>query len=256
MMSSAVRILGCGRRSGTASSLIAPPFHRSTRPACGSGLSRRSVMFASPGRVRSSCLRSLSVVVGAAQTAPRSSPRARIAARSSPNALPAVVGPRLAGTRGGGAQGVRAVGEGFVERAAGAEALEGGGEAAAGLAHPVLADGPGGHGGLLAEDEVRPGGAWPPVAAVLEPGEEQVPGQVIQRAGLAADDQPPAAGIDVGQVELADCPGPGRLDGGQGEREAGGGGDGGGPSLVYLAGLEEAQGPQAVVDGAGGVAED
>ncbi len=160
---------------------------------------------------------------------------------------------------GGEVQGVGTVGEGFVELAAGAEALEGGGEAAAGLGHPVLADGPGGHGGLLAEDEVRPGGAWPPVAAVLEPGEEQVPGQVIQRAGLAADDQPPAAGIDVGQVELADGLGPGRVDGGQGEREAGGGGDGGGPSLVYLAGLkwlEEAQGPLAVVDAAGGVAED
>src|SRR5206468_612264 len=82
MVSSAVRILGCRRRSGTVSSLIAPPFHRSTRPACGPGSSRCRVMFTSSSRVRSSCLRSLSVVVGASQTAPRSSPRARIAARS------------------------------------------------------------------------------------------------------------------------------------------------------------------------------
>ena len=83
MVSSSVRIFGCGRRSGTVSSLIAPPFHRKTRRACGSGSSRRAVMFTSSSRVRSSCLRSLSVVVGASHTWPRSSPRARIAARSA-----------------------------------------------------------------------------------------------------------------------------------------------------------------------------
>ena len=38
MVSSDVRILGCPRRSGTVSSLIAPPFHRSTRAACGPGV--------------------------------------------------------------------------------------------------------------------------------------------------------------------------------------------------------------------------
>src|ERR1019366_3680149 len=86
-----------------------------------------------------------------------------------------------------------------------------------------------------------------------------MPGQVVERAGPAGDDQSPAAQVDVGEAELADGSGPGGVDGGQGEREAGGGGDGGGCGLVYLAGLEglqEAQGPLAVGDAAGGVSED
>jgi hypothetical protein len=60
--------LGWRRRSGTVRSLIAPPFQRSIRAAFGAGSSRCSVMFTSSIRVRSSCLRSLSVVVGASHT--------------------------------------------------------------------------------------------------------------------------------------------------------------------------------------------
>src|ERR1019366_625586 len=170
MVSSSVRILGWGRRSGTVSSLIAPPFHRSTRRACGSGSSRRSVMFTSPGRVRSSCLRSLSVVVGASQTAPRSSPSARIAARScSERALG-----RAAPRRGGGGLaagelglgvgvlaeglfpfGFQAAGDQPVVRVDGPVAALGPGRVVAGLLHLAV---PLGEGGVVAVFELPGGG--------------------------------------------------------------------------------------------------
>ena len=81
-MSSAVRFFGGWRLSGTVSSVIAPPFHRSSSSARLSAGPRCTVMATSSSRVRSSCLRSLSVVVGACHTLPRSSARARTAARS------------------------------------------------------------------------------------------------------------------------------------------------------------------------------
>jgi hypothetical protein len=99
------------------------------------------------------------------------------------------------------------------------EPLEGGREAAACLGQPVLADGPGGHGGLLVDDQVRVGGAGPAAAAVLQPGQEQAPGQVIERAGPARDDQPPAAEVDVAEVKLPDGLGPGGVHGGQRDRD-------------------------------------
>ena len=76
---------------------------------------------------------------------------------------------------------------------------------------------------------------------------------------LARDDQPPVAEVDVAEVKLPDGLGPGGVDGGQGDREAGGRCDGGGGGLVYLGGLQrldEDQGTLAVADAAGGVAED
>ena len=60
-------------------------------------------------------------------------------------------------------------------------------------------------------------------------------------------------------MKLPDGLGPGGVDGGQGDREAGGRCDRGGRGLVYLGGLQrldEDQGPLAVADAAGGVAED
>ena len=87
----------------------------------------------------------------------------------------------------------------------------------------------------------------------------RLPGQVVERAGPARDDQPPAAEVDVAEMELPDGLGPGGVDGGQRDREAGGGGDGGGGGLVDLGGLQrldEDQGTLAVADAAGGVAED
>src|SRR5271166_6835967 len=68
---------------------------------------------------------------------------------------------------GGQVQGVGAVGEGFLELAVDSQALEGGGETAATLGQPVLADRPGGHCGLLVEDQVRVGGDGPAAGAVL-----------------------------------------------------------------------------------------
>ena len=70
--------------------------------------------------------------------------------------------------------------EGFLELPVDAQPFQGGGQAAAGFGEPVLADRSGGHGGLLVDDQVRVGGARPPVAAVLEPGQQQLTGQVIQ----------------------------------------------------------------------------
>ena len=87
----------------------------------------------------------------------------------------------------------------------------------------------------------------------------RLPGQVVERAGLAGDDQPPVAEVDVAEMKLSDGLGPGGVDGGQRDREAGGGGEGGGGGLVYLGGLQrldEDQGTLAVADAAGGVAED
>ena len=84
-------------------------------------------------------------------------------------------------------------------------------------------------------------------------------GQVVERAGPAGDDQPPAAEVGVAEMKLPDGLGPGGVHGGQGDREAGGRGDGGGGGLVDLGGLQrldEVQGPLAVADAAGGVAED
>src|SRR5206468_1904889 len=106
------------RLTGMASSLIAPPFHRSTRSACPPSWSRCTVMFTSSSRVRSSCLRSLPAVDGASQTACRSSPSARIAARS---AAVRVAG-RAAWRRHGLRRGQERAGDGLVDgHAAGAQ---------------------------------------------------------------------------------------------------------------------------------------
>ena len=94
---------------------------------------------------------------------------------------------------------------------------------------------------------------------MLQPGQEQASGQVVERAGPARDDQPPVAEVDVTEVQLPDGPGPGGMDGGQYDREAGGRGDRGGCGLVYLGGLQrldEDQGTLGAAGAAGGVAED
>jgi hypothetical protein len=139
------------------------------------------------------------------------------------------------------------------------ECFEGGGEAAAGLGEPVLADGPGGHGGLLVDEQVQVGGAGPAVAAVLQPGQQQAAGQVVERAGLAGDGDAPVAEVGVVQVKFPDGLGPGRVDGGQGDREAVGRGDRGCCGLADFPGsqrLDDDQRSLAVADACGGVPED
>ena len=64
---------------------------------------------------------------------------------------------------------------------------------------------------------------------VSQPGQEQASGQVVERAGPSRDDQPPVAKVDVVEVEFPGGLGPGGAGG---------------------------QGPLAVADAAGGVAED
>src|SRR5271154_169153 len=49
---------------------------------------------------------------------------------------------------------------------------------------------------------------------VAVPGQRRARGQVVGRAGLAGDDQPPAAEVDVAEVEFADGLGPGGVHGG------------------------------------------
>jgi hypothetical protein len=115
----------------------------------------------------------------------------------------------------GEVQGVAVVGEGFFELAVDAKAFQGGGQAAAALGQPVLADRPGGHGGLLIDDQVRVGGAGPAQVAVLEPVQQQGPGQVVERAASAGEGQSPVAEVDVLEMELADGLGASRVDGGQ-----------------------------------------
>jgi hypothetical protein len=73
---------------------------------------------------------------------------------------------------------------------------------------------------------------------VGQPGQEQAPGQVVERAGPACNDQPPVAEVGVVEVQFADGLGPGGVDSGQGEREAGGRCDGGSRGLVYLGRLQ------------------
>src|ERR1700733_5296754 len=55
---------------------------------------------------------------------------------------------------GGGVEGGGAAGEGFFELPVSAQALQGGSEPAASFGQPVLADGPGGQGGLLVDDQM------------------------------------------------------------------------------------------------------
>src|SRR5260370_14964444 len=121
---------------------------------------------------------------------------------------------------GGEVERVGTAGEGFLELPVDAETLEGGGQAAAGFGQPVLADGPGGHGGLLVDDQVRVGGARPPVAAVLVPAQQQAAGQVIERPDPAGNGQSPVADVDVVEVQVPDGLGPGRVPGGPGQPEA------------------------------------
>ena len=67
---------------------------------------------------------------------------------------------------------------------------------------------------------------------------------------------PAVAEVDVGEGEVRGWSWGGRVDGGEGEREAGGRGGGGGRGLADVPGLEwleEDQGPLAVADAASGI---
>src|SRR5690606_7491481 len=101
--------------------------------------------------------------------------------------------------------------------------------------------------------------AGPPAAALVQPGQQQGPGEIVERSGSAGEGQPPVAEVDVVEVEFADGLGSGRVNGGQGEREAGGRCDRGGGGLVYFLGqqrLDEVQRPLADADAPGGGTED
>jgi len=56
---------------------------------------------------------------------------------------------------------------------------------------------------------VRVGGAGPSAATVVQPGQEQVSGQVVERAAPACYDRPPVAEVNVAEVQFPDCLGPG-----------------------------------------------
>src|SRR6266700_2739362 len=74
---------------------------------------------------------------------------------------------------GGEVEGVGSGGEGLIELAVDAELLEGDAEAAEGAGEPVLADGAGGHRGLVVDEQVGAGGSGPALASAVEPSGDE-----------------------------------------------------------------------------------
>jgi hypothetical protein len=90
-----------------------------------------------------------------------------------------------------------AVGEGFVELPVGVEPLQGGGESPEGAGDPDSADGSGFQGGESVDEQVRVRGARPLVAADVQPVEDGVTGEVVERADTSGDDESAVAEVDV-----------------------------------------------------------
>jgi len=80
---------------------------------------------------------------------------------------------------GGEVERVGAAGEGLVELPVDAQPLEGGVQAAERRGERVFADRPGAHRGLVVDDQVGAGGVGPAGAPVVQPGEDEIPGEVI-----------------------------------------------------------------------------
>jgi hypothetical protein len=66
--------------------------------------------------------------------------------------------------------------------------------------------------GLLAEDDMRVGGVRPARAPVAEPVEQDLPGEVVERANAAADGEPPVTELNVVEAQFADGLGAGRVN--------------------------------------------
>ncbi|MQA88443.1 MAG: hypothetical protein GEV03_28465 [Streptosporangiales bacterium] len=159
----------------------------------------------------------------------------------------------------GEVQRVGAAGQGLVELTVDAETLEGGVQPAERRAEPVLADRSGAHRGLVVDDQVWVRGVWPANAPVVEPGEDETAGEVVERPGLPGDGDPPVTKIDIVEGEVSDGLGPGGVNGGQGEGEPGGWGDGdlrGRADLGWFEWKDQGVWPGGGTDAGGGVGED
>ena len=82
-------------------------------------------------------------------------------------------------------------------------------------------------GAHLVDQQVRVGRGGPAGAPVVEPLEQDLAGQVIERAGPAADDDPPVAQVDVIEADLADRLDAGSVHRGEDQDQPGGGSGGG-----------------------------
>ena len=104
-------------------------------------------------------------------------------------------------------QRVGADGEGFLELPVDAEPFQGGGlPAQRRLGEVAGADGLGAVGAVLVDQQVRVGGAGPAGGPVGEPLEQDLAGEVVERAGPAGDGDPPVAEVDVVEADLRGSP--------------------------------------------------
>jgi hypothetical protein len=105
---------------------------------------------------------------------------------------------------GGQVQRVGAAGEGFLELPVDAEPFRRGGlPSQCRLGEVAGADRTGAVGAVLVDQQVRVGRGGPAGAPVGEPLEQDLAGELIERAGPAADDDPPVAQVDGIEEELA-----------------------------------------------------
>lgn len=114
--------------------------------------------------------------------------------------------------------------------------------------------------GVPGDDQVWVGGVRPAVASVVQPVEDDLVGEVVERADVPGDAQAAVAEVDVVEAELADGLGPGGVDGGQREDDSDsrvglGCGDGL-VDVVRLQRQDRSGGGAADADPDGGVAED
>lgn len=94
----------------------------------------------------------------------------------------------------GQVQRVAAVGEGFFELPVAAQAFQGGGVAAERVLGPEGADRAGLGRGLLVDQQVGVGGAWPAAVPVVQPLAQELVGEVVDGPDPVGDDDAPVAG--------------------------------------------------------------
>ncbi|MEH0549082.1 hypothetical protein QA802_40285 [Streptomyces sp. B21-105] len=100
----------------------------------------------------------------------------------------------------GEVKGVGGVGQGFFELAVDVESLQGRGEVAGGPGGPELARRPEFDGRLLGDQQVWVGGARSAGSAVVEPVQDGLAGEVVERADVTGDGNSLVAEIHVVQL--------------------------------------------------------
>ncbi|HLM87986.1 MAG TPA: hypothetical protein VK284_02990 [Streptosporangiaceae bacterium] len=74
---------------------------------------------------------------------------------------------------------------------------------------------------MLVDEQVRVGGVRPPGAPVAEPVEQDLAGELVDRADPPGDDEPAVAQVDVVEPGSADGAGAGGVDRGEHEHQPG-----------------------------------